>query len=42
MTLLSQDLVSVIRIREGPYYRGFFLKENVCETFFRDTRSCPY
>ena len=26
--LWGQDLVSVVRIREGPYYRGFF-NENI-------------
>ena len=27
-TLWGLDLVSVVRIREGPYYRGFSFKEN--------------
>ena len=27
-TLWGRDLVSVVRIRESPYYRGFF-KENI-------------
>ena len=26
-TLWGQDLVSVVRIRESPYYRGSFLKK---------------
>ena len=26
-TLWGRDLVSVVRIRESPYYRGFFLKK---------------
>ena len=25
----GQDFVSVVRIREGPYYRCFFLEESV-------------
>ena len=32
-TLWGQDLVSVVRIRESPYYRGYFLQkkyENHC------------
>ena len=31
----GRDLLSVVRIRESPYYRGFFFKENIGE-FFRD------
>ena len=33
-TLWGQDLASVIRIRESPYYRGFFKKiyDNFVET----------
>ena len=34
-TLWGRDLLSVVRIRESPYYRGFFFKENIGE-FFRD------
>ena len=26
-TLWGGDLVSVVRVRESPYYRGFFLKK---------------
>ena len=28
-TLWGRDLVPVVRIREGPYYRGFSFKENI-------------
>ena len=31
-TLRGRDLVSVVRIRESPYYGGFFLKK-ICENF---------
>ena len=39
-TLWDRDLVSVVRIRESRYYRGFFFKENIWE-FCRDIRNCP-
>ena len=33
-TLLGRDLVSVVRIRESPYYRVFFFfKENIKDFF---------
>ena len=31
-TLRGRDLVSVVRIRESPYYGGVFLKK-ICENF---------
>ena len=31
-TLWGQDLVSIVPIRESPYYRGSFLKK-ICENF---------
>ena len=36
----GRDLLSVVRIRENPYNRGVFLKENIGE-FFRDIGNCP-
>ena len=30
--LWGRDLVSVVRIREGPYYRGFSVKK-ICYNF---------
>ena len=38
-TLWGRDLVSVVRIRESPYYRGFF-NENIWE-LCRDIGNCP-
>ena len=38
-TLWGRDLVSVVRIRESPHYRRFFLKENIWE-FCRDIGNC--
>ena len=51
-TLWGRDLVSVVRIRESPYYRGFFVKK-IHETFVATLESvrkrevsvserCPY
>ena len=36
----GRDFVSVVRIREGPYYRGVFFRENVSE-FCRYIGNCP-
>ena len=46
-TLWGRDLVSVVRIRESPYYRGLFRKkiyENFVGTLItvRNTSRCPY
>ena len=32
-TLWGRDLVSVVRIRESPYYRGFFFLKKIYENF---------
>ena len=32
-TLYGQDLVSTVRIRESPYYRGFFFLKKIYESF---------
>ena len=46
-TLWGRDLLSVVRIRESPYYRGFFFKENIGEIFrdmetVRNIERCRY
>ena len=46
-TLCGRDLVSVVRIRESPYYRGFFsrkISENFVGTLetVRNRKRCAY
>ena len=34
VALWGRDLVSMVCIREGPFYRGFFFHKKVGENFF--------
>ena len=40
-TLWERDVVSVVRIRERPYYRGFLLKKILIWDFCRGIGNCP-
>ena len=46
-TLWGRDLVSVVRIRESPYYRGFYFFKKIYENFVGTLETvvierCPY